>query len=254
MTRKVLWLVDGELNGLLERAQYVGAQAVCIRTTNDWLKGAVQQIKNKGFDVYAWRWPAVRPTIPPPAHYYADDEAHYAMQLIKEGLDGYIVDPESDAGHSESDWNNTNLADLANRFCDTIKLAGRKAISQFLFGTTSGCNYPTQKKNIPWSVFIAHSDAVFPQIYWAPNIVGRHTPEDAYKIGMASWKTIIPKSMRICPIIGEIKINQPGEINRFGQIINTDAIDEVHFYSYVVDVPPTNWEALKNFGQAPIVA
>jgi hypothetical protein len=43
--RKVLWIVDGDKDALLERARYVGAQAVCIRTTNAWLKGSVQAIK-----------------------------------------------------------------------------------------------------------------------------------------------------------------------------------------------------------------
>jgi hypothetical protein len=254
VTRKVLWVVDGDMDGLLEKAQYVRAQAVCIRTTNGWLAGAIQKIKQQGFDVYAWRWPAMRPTKPPPAHYYADDEAKYVLDLIKQGLDGYIVDPESDGDGSAGDWNNTQLSGLANRFCDTIKIAGRQKNPHFLFGTTSGCNYPTLMKDIPWSVFVAHSDAIYPQIYWAPNIKGRHTPEDAYKIGMASWKTVVPGSMRVCPIIGEIESNKADEITRFGTIMNTYGLSEVHFYTYTDKVPSPNWDALKKLGQAPLVA
>src|SRR5437868_3854921 len=36
--RKVLWIVDGDKNALLTKADYIRAQALCIRTTNTWLK------------------------------------------------------------------------------------------------------------------------------------------------------------------------------------------------------------------------
>src|SRR5476651_2500604 len=125
MTRKVLWMVDGFKEDLLERAQYIRAQAVCVRTTNEWLTNSISEIKRRGFDVYAWRWPAIRPTNPPPQHYFADDEAQFAIELISQGLDGYIVDPESDSNGAVNDWNDSSLSGLANRFCDTVKLAGR---------------------------------------------------------------------------------------------------------------------------------
>jgi hypothetical protein len=254
MTRKVLWVVDGDMAGLLERAHYVRAQAVCIRTTNGWLKGAIPTIKGQGFDVYAWRWPAVRPTNPPPAHYYADDEAQYVLGLIAGGLDGYIADPESDGDQGVNDWNDSQLANLANQFCDTIKIAGRQKNPQFLFGITSGCNYPTLMKNIPWSVFVAHCDAVYPQMYWAPNIRNRHTPEDAYNVGMTSWRTVVPGSMKVYPIVGEIETVKADEIARFGTIMTNNSISEVHFYTYTSQIPPQNWDALRNLGQAALVA
>jgi hypothetical protein len=55
--KKVLWIVKGDEDGLLERASYIGAQAVCIRTTNARPEGSVSVIKRQGFEVYARRWP-----------------------------------------------------------------------------------------------------------------------------------------------------------------------------------------------------
>ena len=79
--RKVLWVVDGDKDALLERAKYVGAQAVCIRTTNAWLKGSVQAIKQWGFDVYAWRWPSVDPSSNT-NHHYVEAEIDFVKGLI----------------------------------------------------------------------------------------------------------------------------------------------------------------------------
>jgi hypothetical protein len=71
---------------------------------------------------------------------------------------------------------------------------------------------------------------------------------------MASWKTIIPSSMRICPIIGEIESNKADEIQRFRSIMDFNSITEIHFYTYTDDVPSENWDALRNLGQSPLVA
>ena len=83
--RKVLWIVDGKKDGLLEQANYIRAQAVCIRTTNAWLKGSIQEIKQQGLKVYTWRWPSVDPTSNA-KHHYAEDEAKFVAELVAEGL------------------------------------------------------------------------------------------------------------------------------------------------------------------------
>ena len=74
--RKVLWIVDGDQNKFSERAKYVRAEAVCIRTTNAWLKGSVQDIKKQGLDVYARRWPSVNPNSNA-KHHYVEDEIDF---------------------------------------------------------------------------------------------------------------------------------------------------------------------------------
>jgi hypothetical protein len=256
--RKILWIVDGDKEGLLDRANYIRAQAVCVRTTNAWLKSSIQGIKGHGLDVYAWRWPSVDPTSNV-NHHYADDEAKFVQDLIAEGLDGYIVDPESDDRRASDDWNDPSLADLANRFCDAIKLKGRQRNPRFLFGTTSGCDYPVLKPQIPWSIFLAHSDAVYPQIYWAPNYIRakRTTPDAAWNIGMAAWNKIISARMPVHPILGEITVNKPSEIARFSQImIEQKNAGEVHFYAYDDDMLDAKWkdtwDALRDVGSTSV--
>jgi hypothetical protein len=91
---------------------------------------------------------------------------YVASVLIPAGLDGYIVDPESDKAGDNNDWNQTSLAPIAKEFCSTIRTAAQG--KPFLFGTTSGCIYPSpqEKPNIPWSEFFGASDALYPQCYW----------------------------------------------------------------------------------------
>ena len=75
-------------------------------------------------------------------HLKAGLEAKFVVDLIGSGLDGYIVDAESDADSPANDWNQPTLpnnqtdtlASLANRFCDTIKIAGRNKNPEFLRG------------------------------------------------------------------------------------------------------------------------
>jgi hypothetical protein len=257
--RKVLWVVDGDMNDLLDRADFVRAQAVCVRTTNAWLKASIKTMKQRGFDVYAWRWPSVDPASDS-NHHYADSEANFVVDLISEGLDGYIVDPEADEGRATDNWNDASFADLANSFCNKIKLAGRAKNPHFLFGTTSGCDYPKIMPNIPWSTFVAHSDAVYPQIYWAPNFIKAHrtNPDDAWRIGMGAWSRVVPSGMTIVPILGEIEVNKDSDIARFGQIMNEhNMADEVHFYTFTGNMMNAKftpmWQALRNLGNTPLV-
>ena len=259
--RKVLWVVEcGDVAGFVRKADLVRAQAVCVRTTNPWLKGQIKALKKHGLDVYAWRWPSVDPAASS-RHHYADDEAQFALELISEGLDGYIVDPEADDGRASDNWNDAKWANLAASFCETIKLAGLKSNPHFLFGTTSGCDYPTIKPDIPYATFFAYSDAVYPQIYWAPDLKKAHrtNPDDAWTIGMKSWKKVTPAHMRVVPILGEIERNAPAEITRFGEIMaENNLTDEVHFYTFADNMTDAKfdaqWDALRALGTTPLIA
>jgi hypothetical protein len=247
--RKVLWVVDtSDVDGLVQKANYIRAQALCIRTTNNWLKDALPNLKHQGFDVYGWRWPSVDPQENS-NHHYAKDEADYALRLIEAGLDGYIVDPESDDGRTSDDWNDPRFSNLAHDFCSKIKIAGRQSNQYFLFGLTSGGNYPTAKPLIPWAVFLAYSDAAFPQIYWAPNYLHppRRSPDEAFTVDMESWKTVLPATFRVCPIAGEIASNEAAQIERFGEIVRQHGMTEVHFYAYENGIGDDNWLAIRNF-------
>ena len=129
--RKVLWAVDSQIKLVVDAANYIRAQAVCIRTTNKDLKRSIGSIKSQGIDVYGWRWPTVIPIDPGEdlLHRYAMNEAAYVRTLIDEGLDGYIVDPECDNARKIDCWNNKKA--LAAEFCDAIKLYGRSKNPNF---------------------------------------------------------------------------------------------------------------------------
>src|SRR5262249_55008806 len=170
---KALWAEDlddqTDEDRIFGHAQAMGAEAVVIRTTSDRLATSMARFQAAGMKVYAWRWPAV---VKNQGGRYAIDEANYVAQtLIPAGLDGYIVDPESENDEGYNDWNRTNLpipvAQLATSFCQIIRSAAQtEGRPSFLFGITSGGNYQATLANLPWQQFVSASDAVFPQIYW----------------------------------------------------------------------------------------
>ena len=255
--RKVLWLVDGDKSALLNAANYIRAQVLCIRTTNSWLQGSIGSLKSQGFDVYAWRWPNAKPIDPDPKHLYAMNEAQFVTGLIDAGLDGYIVDPECDKQGQDNCWNSASLAPLANQFCDAIKLYGRNKNPNFLFGTTSGGQYPKSFPKIPWSAFVAHSDALYPQCYWYADGTSQNggTPQKSYTKCTTSWKTIAPASMRIVPIIGAITEVKASDISAYQEIISTNGLSELHFYTYEKAITQDRLDAMRALGtSAPAVA
>jgi hypothetical protein len=110
------------------------------------------------------------------------------------------------------------------------------------------------------SAFVAHSDAVYPQTYWAPNFkkAKRTTPDAAYKIGMDAWQAVVPQSMNMVPIMGEISTNKPDEINRFGEILAANGEAEVHIYTYSKALLNSKynemWSAVRNLGSTALIS
>jgi hypothetical protein len=157
---KFLWIVNMNTEAIetsfAKHALAIGATGVCIRTSSTRFPGAIGRFKALNMKVYAWKWPGVIPGQSA-KHYYALDEADYvAKRLIPIGLDGYIVDPESD-GHVDkrtgkklsNDWDQAELAPVARQFCALIRQGANG--KPFVFGTTSGCAYPGPKgkRNLP---------------------------------------------------------------------------------------------------------
>jgi hypothetical protein len=250
---KVLWIVDmdqpADETRLLQNAKTAGAQTVCIRTTSQRLPGAIGRFHAQSIKVYAWRWPAVRPTPASTSHYYAMDEAGYvAEQLIPAGLDGYIVDPESENDGKINDWNDTALAGLARDFCQKIKAA---APAGFHFGITSGCAYPSpnMRPEIPWAEFVAASDALYPQTYWQMRqnddaiAINGGTPDKAIDRGLASWK-LIAAGKPIVPMAGELDVVGDDEIGAYAARLRHEGVGEAHFYADSDNVAPENYTAL----------
>jgi hypothetical protein len=109
LTRKFLWIVnmntDAAEKQFSKHALAIDATGVCIRTSSTRLPDAIKRFHDLGIKVYAWRWP-------PSSNAGAMKEAdNVASNFIPAGLDGYIVDPESDGpGH----WSTTKSSASAS--------------------------------------------------------------------------------------------------------------------------------------------
>jgi hypothetical protein len=267
LARKVLWIVDMDDDATEtafgQRALAMGATHVCIRTSSTRMPAAIARFKGLGLKVYAWRWPGV---IPGPSrhHYYAFDEARFvAEQLIPNGLDGYIVDPESDGhtdpktgGKAANDWDQASLAPIAREFCATIRTAA--AGKPFVLGTTSGCGYPGPggKPHIPFAEFFGASDVLLPQTYWrwthrdghsgidVVSDINGGTPAKSVKRGDDAWG---PKSggRKVIPMAGEVDVVTPAELAAYGDELAARGLDEGHFYADNGRIPPANLAAMK---------
>jgi hypothetical protein len=248
--RKVLWIVSmdsaADEKAFKDHVLAAGVDTVCIRTSTKRLPGAIDRFHQLGKAVWAWRWPAVVKR-PSKSHYYALDEAKFvADDCISAGLNGYIVDPESDKAGAVNDWNQKQLAGLAQRFCTIIKDATKS--QNFMFGTTSGCAYPAAdgKPNIPWHEFFFASDNLYPQCYWRWTNDAKHkieninggTPEKSIARGMAAWT---PHAMGkpIIPMAGEIDVVTYKEIAAYGAKLQSMKLNEAHFYADTPKVPST---------------
>jgi hypothetical protein len=264
--RKVLWIVNmttsGDEAAFVDHVDKAGIDTVCIRTSSDRLPDAVGRFHQLGKTVWAWKWPGVMPADTD-HHYYAISEAEYVRdKLLPKGLDGYIVDPESD-GHINSktgklmrnDWDQKKLAPVAAQFCKIINDA---APQNFLFGTTSGCAFPakTGKPDIPWKQFFGGSKALYPQCYWramladkkthkeVPTSINGGTPTKAIARGMAAW-TPAAQGRPIIPMAGEIDLATAAEIKEYGQRLTDLGIKEAHFYADLPKVPAGVLNAIK---------
>jgi hypothetical protein len=260
-SRKVLWIVSLESSDderdFSQHVDAAGIDTVCIRTDSPMFPGIISRFHQKRKTVWAWRWPAVDPSQP--GTYYALKQAEYvANVLIPAGLDGYIVDPESDHAGDVNDWNQASLAPIAQQFCSTIKNAAQGR--RFLFGTTSGCTYPSPqgKPNIPWDAFFGASDALYPQCYWrmtvdqngkdVPLDINGGTPTKAIQRGVPIWKARA-NGKTVIPMAGEIDLATAAEIAEYGQQLKQLNTNEAHFYADIADptkgVPPAVLAAIK---------
>jgi hypothetical protein len=256
---KFLWVVStGTLTPkmILQHARASKVQAICLRTSNRDMPAMIAKFHEAGLRVYGWRWPAVVRMQRSPSHYFALDEAHFVAQtLLPAGLDGYIVDPESDNPGDVDDWNHEALAPLAREFCRIIKTGAADAgHADFRFGITSGVNFPTTggKPHIPWTEFIEASDVVYPQSYWrwrrphdakVENLHGGK-PGKAVALGHGVWSNVAT-GKPIVPIAGELDVITPHEIAAYGAAcLKTGS--ELHFYADTPSVPAANYRAIAN--------
>jgi hypothetical protein len=250
LSSKFLWIVNMNTEAVetsfSKHALAISATGVCIRTSAKRFPDTIKRFHDLGMKVYAWRWP-------PATEAGSQKEADFvADKLIPKGLDGYIVDPESDKAGAINDWNRSKCIPFAKTFCKTIEDA---APSSFVFGTTSGCAYPAKnmKPDIPWTEFFTVSKTLYPQCYWRwtnPDTAKRGqkinggTPQKAIDKGMTAWK---PKSLDkpIVPMAGEVDVVTPGEITDFGVALAAMGVREGHFYTDNGLIPVPNLAAMK---------
>jgi hypothetical protein len=232
--KKVLWVVNyDDLSWFVERAQFVNATGVAIRTDNN-LEAALERFHDVGIRVYGWRWPSSH-------HDPAMKEAEKVIRLIDKGLDGYYVDPEGAPG-KPYDWNKDGLAELAEEFCSAITAAK----PNFEFGTTS--HYRAKKifKKIPWESFFRHTTVFLPQAYWRVDggVVGHGIPGDNYRVSLDFWEAAGATRDQIVPMAGELHHSTPGEIALYTQEAKNQNVSCLHFYTAREIVKPSVWNAI----------
>lgn len=253
---KVLWVVDMKSAAsqarLLADAKAMKASHICVRSDNATLPAAIGKFHAVGLKVFAWRWPAVTPGPHGAAHYYALDEARYlTTALMPAGLDGYIVDVESDRAGQANDWDSAAHAGLATEFCQTIRAAitlGVPTCAQpFHFGATAGCRQPTNNRHIPWAAFAHACDALYPQAYWraelagGPTAINGGTPAAARSKAIAAW-TPIAAGKPLRHMAGEIALATAAEITAYGGA--NAGQGGLHFYTHAAELKPAVMAAI----------
>lgn len=225
--KKILWTVDlNNISAFLQTAQAVGATAVAIRTRNTNFDKSIPAFHDAGIQVLGWRFPPV-------VHDKALAQANQVVELMKIGLDGFIVDPEGDASNPGINWDQAGLEGLAQEFCDTI----RNPFPDKLFGTTSDHRAARVYPKLPFATFIGNSDKVYPQSYWrmetstGPKPVGKGKPGPNYDVGLSAWQEVGAELGKIIPIGGEIVLATPAEIEAYAAAASANNVDELHFYA-----------------------
>jgi hypothetical protein len=239
LEEKVLWVVNyPRLDWFVERATFVKATAVAIRTDND-LDTAISTFHDKGIKVYGWRWPSAERDR-------ALKEAKNVVDLLRKGLDGYYVDPEGELG-KHYDWNQKNLESVAEDFCKAITAASTSKP----FGTTSHFRGKKVFDKLPWGSFFKYSNVFLPQAYWqsAGGLINGGNPEKNYRESIDEWKAIGAPKDKIVPMAGELAFSTAKQIEEYAQVAQAQGVSSLHFYTATKDVQSEVWKAVAQAGE-----
>jgi len=147
----------------------------------------IQQFKTRGIEVYGWGYHYGTPDI--------DDQASAVKQALSCGLDGYILDVETEVENRSTHPNLKNLLqDL------------RPLVSSGSLGYTSFGN-PEFHPDVPWQILDLLCDLAFPQIYFEKWTFGV-TNEDEVQTCLQAHKNM-GLAKPILPIWG----SEPDSIN-----------------------------------------
>ena len=239
LEEKVLWVVNySNLDWFVERATFVKATAVAIRTDND-LDTAISSFHAKGIKVYGWRWPSAE-------RERALKEAKNVVDLLGKGLDGYYVDPEGESG-KHFDWNKKNLDAVAENFCKIITSASTGKP----FGTTSHFRGKKVFDQLPWNIFFKYSNIFLPQAYWKASFgtIGSGKPEENYRRSLDDWEATGAPRDKIVPMAGELEYSTAAQITNYAEEAKKQGITSLHFYTATKDVKSAVWDAVAKAGE-----
>jgi Bacterial SH3 domain len=238
LQEKVLWVVDyNTLNWFVDRATFVKATAVAIRTDND-LDQAIPAFHAKGIKVYGWRWPSAE-------RVRAMKEAQNVVNLLNKGLDGYYVDPEGSPGH-HYDWDQKNLQSIAEDFCKEITAASTGKP----FGTTSHFRAKKVFNKLPWDSFFKYSNIFLPQAYWesSDGKINGGDPEKNYRQSLDEWETTGAPRDKIVPMAGELEYSTPAQIKEYAEEAKKQGVASLHFYTATKKVKSEVWDEVAKVG------
>jgi hypothetical protein len=240
LEEKVLWVVNySDLDWFVERATFVKATAVAIRTDKD-LDKAIATFHAKGIKVYGWRWPSAE-------RERALKEAKNVVDLLGKGLDGYYVDPEGEPG-KHYDWNQKNLESVAEDFCKTITAVSTGKP----FGTTSHFRGKKVFDKLPWGSFFKYSNVFLPQSYWKSEggLINGGDPKKNYLESLDEWEAIKAPRDKIVPMAGELAFSTAKQIEEYAQLAQAQGVSSLHFYTATKDVKADVWNAVAQAGEA----
>ncbi len=235
-TEKVLWVVNyPSLEWFIDRATFIKATAVAIRTDND-METAISAFHAKGIKVYGWRWPSAQRDR-------ALKEANRVVELLSRGLDGYYVDPEGEEG-KHYDWDQPDLETTAEEFCQKITIASPGKP----FGTTSHFRGEKVFSKLPWKVFIKYSNVLLPQAYWRvkQGTVSGGNPQKNYLTAIDEWQSIGGSRNLIVPMAGELEHVNGAEIESYAEVAKAQGVSSLHFYTATKTTKSEVWKAVAN--------
>jgi hypothetical protein len=124
----------------------------------------------KGYGIQVWGW-----------HYvYGDDpagEARIAATRVKQlGLDGYVID-------AESEYKQPDREDNAILFMSEL----RRELPQTPVALCS-YRYPNLHRELPWAAFLDRCDYNMPQVYWEQ----AHNPGEQLRSSVKQFQALVP--------------------------------------------------------------
>lgn len=137
-------------------------------TGEDYIPAVVSALRAKGIGVWGWHYVY---------GYEPAGEAAIAISQIKKyGMDGYVID-------AESEYESKTMTTAASTYMTAL----RKGLPSKPIALCS-FRWPTYHPNFPWTTFLNKCDYNMPQVYW----MGAHNPTNQLNRTYTEFKAITP--------------------------------------------------------------